>query len=163
MFVAELKILLETHHSLPLATLVSSPGCLTGEPCSSFTCPSATCSTAQLDCLPLWPSSPTDSFSEAIENRFFVIEHSVSGSGTLCSFTAGLRNLIAYADIFTMVGMNRTHQQLNLENNIMTILLIQAAIALATCFGFVCHNDCTLARVTNTPKVIKMPFLSFQN
>jgi len=51
------------------------------------------------------------------------------GSGTLCSFTAGLRNLIAYADIFTM-----------------------AAIALATCFGFVCHNDCTLARVTNTPK-----------
>jgi len=52
------------------------------------------------------------------------------GSSSLCTFTAGLRNLIAYADIFTM-----------------------AAVALMTCLGFICSTDSTFLRATNTPRV----------
>jgi len=51
------------------------------------------------------------------------------GSSSLCTFTAGLRNLIAYADIFTM-----------------------AAVALMTCLGFICSTDSTFLRATNTPR-----------
>jgi len=62
-------------------------------------------------------------FVSIFSNGFFF------GSSSLCSFTAGLRNVIAYADIFTM-----------------------SAIALTTCLGHIYRNDCAFMRATNTPK-----------
>jgi len=62
-------------------------------------------------------------FVSIFSNGFFF------GSSSLCSFTAGLRNVIAYADIFTM-----------------------SAIALTTSLGHIFRNDCAFMRATNTPK-----------
>jgi len=64
-------------------------------------------------------------FLSIFSNGFFY------GSGSLCSFTAGLRNVIAYADIFTM-----------------------ATIALTTCLVYIFGNECTFMRVTKSPKAI---------
>lgn len=64
-------------------------------------------------------------FVSIFSNGFF------SGSSSLCSFTAALRNVIAYADIFTM-----------------------ATIALTTCLDYIYGNNCTFLRITKSPKAI---------
>jgi len=64
-------------------------------------------------------------FVSIFSNGFFF------GSSSLCSFTAALRNVIAYADIFTM-----------------------ATIALTTCLDHIYGNECAFLRVTKSPKAI---------